>query len=190
MATAKALTSAELERVLHYIAENTNAQRNRVMLLCTVAAGMRVSEVAGLTIGDVRNADGTIRSEVFLSAERVKHNHARTVYINTRLQQELTEYIAERTWHTDTQPLFSTCRGMRRAFSANTMTQHFHYLYKHAGVKGASSHSGRKTFITSLASQGISVFVLANLVGHRSITTTQKYVTVNADMNRRAVELV
>jgi integrase/recombinase XerD len=126
----------------------------------------------------------------FLSAERVKHNHARTVYINTRLQQELTAYIAERTWHADTQPLFSTCRGVRRAFSANTMTQHFHYLYKHAGVIGASSHSGRKTFSTSLASQGISVFVLANLVGHRSITTTQKYVTVNADMNRRAVELV
>ena len=65
MATAKALTPTELEQVLHYIAQNTNAQRNRVMLLCTVAAGMRVSEVAGLTIGDVRNADGTIRSEVF-----------------------------------------------------------------------------------------------------------------------------
>ena len=38
MATAKALTPTELERVLHYIAENSNAQRNRVMLLCTVAA--------------------------------------------------------------------------------------------------------------------------------------------------------
>lgn len=57
MATAKSLTPAELERVLHYISQNTNAQRNRVMLLCTVAAGMRVSEVAGLTIGDVRNAE-------------------------------------------------------------------------------------------------------------------------------------
>ena len=96
MAAAKSLTPTELERVLRYIAENTNAHRNRVMLMCTVVAGMRVSEVAGLVIGDVRNADGTIRSEVFLSAERVKHNHARTVYINTRLQQELAEYIAHR----------------------------------------------------------------------------------------------
>ena len=110
MAAAKSLTPTELERVLRYIAENTNAHRNRVMLMCTVVAGMRVSEVAGLVIGDVRNADGTIRSEVFLSAERVKNNHARTVYINTRLQQELAEYIARRTWHTDAQPLFSTKR--------------------------------------------------------------------------------
>ncbi len=190
MATAKSLTPTELQQVLAYIAENSFAQRNRLMLMCTVAAGMRVSEVAGLLIGDVRNANGTIRSEVFLSADRVKHNHARTVYINTRLQQELGEYVAERKWHDNQQPLFSTNRGIRCAFSANTLTQHFHYLYKRAGVTGASSHSGRKTFLTSLASQGISVFVLASLAGHKSITTTQKYVTVNADLNRRAVELV
>ena len=190
MATAKSLTAIELQQVLAYIAENSFAQRNRLMLMCTVAAGMRVSEVSGLLIGDVRNADGTIRSEVFLSAERVKHNHARTVYINTRLQQELAEYVAERKWHDNSQPLFSTNRGIRCAFSANTLTQHFHYLYRRAGITGASSHSGRKTFLTSLASQGISVFVLASLAGHKSITTTQKYVTVNADLNRRAVELV
>ena len=48
MAAAKSLTPTELERVLRYIAENTNAHRNRVMLMCTVVARMRVSEVAGL----------------------------------------------------------------------------------------------------------------------------------------------
>jgi integrase/recombinase XerD len=63
-------------------------------------------------------------------------------------------------------------------------------MYQRAGIKGASSHSGRKTFITSLASQGVSVFVLAALSGHRDISTTQKYVTVHDDMKRRAVELV
>ena len=190
MATAKSLTATELEQVLQYIAQRTYAERNRLMLLLTVGAGMRVSEVAGLTIGDVSNADGTVRSEVFLSAERVKHKHARTVFLNTRLQQELTSYIATRTWHSDKQPLFSTNKGIRCAFSANTLTQHFHYIYKRAGIKNGSSHSGRKTFLTSLASQGVSVFVLAALAGHKSITTTQKYVTVNDDVKRKCVELV
>jgi integrase/recombinase XerD len=190
LATAKSLTATELEQVLQYIAQRTYAERNRLMLLLTVGAGMRVSEVAGLTIGDVSNADGTVRSEVFLSAERVKHKHARTVFLNTRLQQELTTYIATRTWHSDTQPLFSTNKGIRCAFSANTLTQHFHYIYKRAGIKNGSSHSGRKTFLTSLASQGVSVFVLAALAGHKSITTTQKYVTVNDDVKRKCVELV
>lgn len=190
LATAKSLTATELEQVLQYIAEHTYAERNKLMLLLTVGAGMRVGEVAGLTIGDVRNADNTVRSEVFLNAERVKHKHARTVFLNTRLQQEIRSYIATRTWLSDTQPLFSTNRGIRCAFSANTLTQHFHYIYKRAGIKHGSSHSGRKTFLTSLASQGVSVFVLAALAGHKSITTTQKYVTVNDDVKRKCVELV
>jgi integrase/recombinase XerD len=70
------------------------------------------------------------------------------------------------------------------------LSQHFFWLYRRAGISNASSHSGRKTFLTSLSSQGISEFVLASLSGHKSISTTQKYITVNDDMKRRAVELV
>lgn len=190
MPAAKSLTPEELERVLDYINTRPLAARNRVMLLMTVAAGLRVGEVAQLTLGDVLDANGAVRSEIYLAARRVKHGHARTVYVNTRLQQELAAYLATRT-HSDLSfPLFPKHRGPRRAFSANTLAQHFHWLYRRAGVTGASSHSGRKTFLTSLASQGVSVFVLAALAGHRSISTTQRYVTVNDDVKRRAVELV
>ena len=158
--------------------------------MMTVLAGMRVGEVAGLTIADVRNADGTVKQEIYLAAHRVKHEHARTIYISSRLQQEIADYIAPRAWICDTLPLFYTQKSMRRGFTANTMAQHFYWQYKNAGIAGASSHSGRKTFLTSLASQGISVFVLAALAGHKSIATTQRYITVNDDMKRKAVELV
>lgn len=190
MAAAKSLTADEINTVLAYTAAHAYAARNRAMFLLTAMAGLRVSEVAGLTLGDVQNADGTVRAEVFLAAHRVKHNHARTVYINSRLQQELGNYMAERSWIDSTQPLFPTHRGPRRAFTANTLAQHFYWLYRRAGVRGASSHSGRKTFLTSLASQGVSVFVLASLAGHKSIATTQRYVAVNDDVKRKAVELV
>ena len=69
------------------------------------------------------------------------------------------------------------------------MTQFFHYLYRRAGIEGASSHSGRRTFITNLASKGVGVRVLMSLAGHRNISTTQAYIDVNDDMKRRAVEL-
>jgi integrase/recombinase XerD len=190
MAAAKSLTPAELQTVLAYTATQPYAQRNRAMLMMTVAAGLRVSEVAGLTLGDVLDSKGTVRGEVFLAAHRVKHQHARTIYINSRLQQELTDYIATRTNKSPDLPLFPTHRGPRRHFSPNTLAQHFYWVYKRAGVSNASSHSGRKTFLTSLASQGVSVFVLASLAGHKSISTTQRYVTVNDDVKRRAVELV
>lgn len=190
MSTAKALTTQEIEKVYAQIDQQAYAERNRLMLTLTIAAGLRVSEVAGLCIGDIRNDDGTVRSEIYLAAHRVKHGNARTIYLNQRLQHNVATFISTRNWFNDDQPLFSTHRGPRCAFSANTLTQHFYWLYKKAGVKNASSHSGRKTFLTSLASQGISVFVLAELAGHKSIATTQRYVTVNADIKRRAVELV
>jgi integrase/recombinase XerD len=160
------------------------------MFMMTVAAGLRVSEVAGLTLGDVLDTKGAVRGEVFLAAHRVKHGHARTIYINSRLQAELADYISTRSNLDPLLPLFPTQRGPRCSFSANTLAQHFFWLYKSAGIRGASSHSGRKTFLTSLASQGVSVFVLASLAGHKSITTTQRYVTVNDDVKRKAVELV
>ena len=190
MATPKSLTAIEIDKVLAHIAQHAYAERNKLMLLFTVAAGLRVSEVASLTIGDVRNDDGTVRSEIYLASHRVKHGHARTIFLNQRLQQELNNFISTRNWLYQEQPLFSTHRGVRYAFSANTLTQHFYWLYKNAGIKNASSHSGRKTFLTSLASQGISVFVLAELAGHKSIATTQRYVTVNSEIKRRAVELI
>ena len=190
MSAAKSLTSTELEQVLDYIASKPNAARNRAMLLITVLAGLRVSEVAGLMLGDIVDERDHIRTEVFLAAHRVKHAHARTIYISTRLQLELDLYIRSRTWVDRDLPLFATNRGQRHAFSANTLTQHFYWLYKRAGISNASSHSGRKTFLTSLSSKGISVFVLASLAGHKSITTTQRYITVNDDLKRRAVELV
>jgi len=66
----------------------------------------------------------------------------------------------------------------------------FFWLYRQAGVSGASSHSGRRSFITSLASKGISVRVLASMAGHRSISTTMSYIDANDDMKRKAVELI
>ena len=188
MAQAKSLTQQDIDKVLTYIASNTNATRNRSMFLLTVLAGLRVSEVAQLTLGDVRNSDGTVKSQMFLSSDRVKHGHARTVFISTHLQHELATYLPTRSAFDDTFPLFNTLRGARKAFTASTLTQHFHYLYRRALVFGASSHSGRRTFLTTLSNSGISVFVLASLAGHKNIATTQRYVTVNDDQKRRAVD--
>ena len=190
MSQAKTLTAQELARVLDYISTRPHAARNRVMLLLTVWTGMRVGEVAALTISDVRSEAGEIKDEIYLAAERVKYRHARTVYINQRMREELAKYVNGKQWIYGDQPLFSTQQSIRKAFSRNTLAQHFHYLYRRAGVAGASSHSGRRSFITNLASKGLSVRVLASMAGHRNISTTQAYIDVNDDMKRQAVELI
>ena len=72
MATAKSLTPAELDRVLTYTATQPYAQRNRAMLMMTVAAGLRVSEVAGLTLGDVLDSTGAHNTSKFT---KINQNH-------------------------------------------------------------------------------------------------------------------
>ena len=188
MAQAKSLTPAELEHLLEFVSQRTYAMRNRLILAFGFHAGMRVGEISSLTIGDVMNPDGRVKTEVRLSAEQTKGRHPRTVFLPQRLQTELQEYLNFRQPANPVHPLFVTAG--RRAFSANVMTQHLYWLYRAAGISGASSHSGRRTFITNLASKGISVRVLASLAGHRSIAVTQKYIDVNDDMKRNAVELV
>lgn len=188
MAQAKSLTQTEITTILKHIEANTNAKRNRMMFLIGLTCGLRVSEIAGLTIGDVRNKDGTVKTQIFLSANRVKHGNARTVFVSTQLQAELKKYLDSKDWMDNNQTLFNTLRGAKKGFTASTLTQYFHYLFKRASVFGASSHSLRRTFLTNLAQGGISVFVLASLAGHKNISTTQRYVTVNDEQKRRAVD--
>jgi integrase/recombinase XerD len=188
MSQAKTLTERELKRVLNYVAVHRHAARNRAMLLAGFFAGLRVGELAKLKYGDVVAQDTTIKAEFQLATEQTKGGYARTVFVSEKLRKELANYVKTLRHRQPDQPLFRTQK--REGFTANTLCQHFHWLYRRAGIDGASSHSGRRTFITKLASKGIGVRVLASLAGHRSISTTQSYIDVNDDQKRRAVELV
>jgi integrase/recombinase XerD len=188
MSQAKTLTPVEIDQVLNYIADQSYPLRNRVMLLTGLFSGMRVGEIASLSIGDVMNVDGSVKAEVRLTAEQTKGRQPRTVFLPQKLRDELSAYLALRTDAKPEHPLFITAG--RKRFSANVMAQHFHYLFKKAGIAGASSHSMRRSFITNLATKGIGVRVLASLAGHRSIAVTQKYIDVNDEMKRNAVELI
>jgi integrase/recombinase XerD len=187
---AKTLTQQNLKQVLDYVAIHKHALRNRTMLLCTHYAGMRVGEVANLRYEDVMDTAGEIRDEIALTAEQTKGRHARTVFVNAKLKRELETYVRNHKPANSTDSLFYTQKRQSTGFTANTLAQYFHYLYKRAGIAGGSSHSGRRTFITNLAAKGVGVRVLMSLAGHRNIGTTQAYIDVNDDMKRRAVELV
>jgi len=79
MGQARTLTDKELKQVLGFVQLHRHAARNRAMLLCTHLAGVRVGEVAALRRLDVVQADGTIASEVRLTAEQTKGNQEFTL---------------------------------------------------------------------------------------------------------------
>ena len=188
MAQAKTLSAAELRQVLGYIATSTkHAARNRTMTLLTHWAGLRVGEVAALKIGDVVNTDGTIKEEVRLLPQQTKGSHARTVYLGGKIRRELAQYTATINTADKTKPLFYTQK--RSGFTANTLTQHFFHLYRAAGIEGASSHSGRRSYLTGLADKGISIHILKSLAGHRNIATTAAYLYSSPSQLKAAADL-
>ena len=144
MSKAKTLTPEELQQVLAYIAAHAYPLRNRLMLLTGIWSGMRVGEIASLRVGDVRNEDGSIRAEVRLSAEQTKGRHPRTVFLPQKLRDELAAYISLRKPTKWDHPLFVTAGG--RAFSANVLTQNFFYLFKRAGIAGATRAGHRRYY--------------------------------------------
>jgi integrase/recombinase XerD len=184
---AKTLTNVDVKRILDFITLKKHAARNRAMFLVTLYAGLRVGEVASLRYMDVLDVDNDVRDEIRLDASVTKGNEARTVFVNAKLRKELQYYISVTPYQNLADKLFYTQKN--EGFTANTLTQFFHYLYRSAHVDGATSHSGRRTFITILANKGVSVRLLASLVGHKNISTTQFYIDVNDDMKRSAVEL-
>jgi integrase/recombinase XerD len=186
---AKTLTVTELRRVIDYTATRKHSARNRALLMTTFLSGMRVGEVASLHYSDVIDAEGAVRTEIRLSAEQTKGNEARVVFVNEKLRKELEIYSRTVQFTDASRKFFYSQKRASDGFTANTLTQFFHYLYKRSGIHGASSHSGRRTFITNLASKGVGVRVLMSLSGHKNISTTQAYIDVNDDMKRKAVEL-
>ena len=190
MAQARALNTAEMEQVLAHVNAGRHAHRNRCFILLTHLAGLRVGEVASLRWLDVMTADGQIKDEVRLLPEMTKGKHARTVFISTRLRQELQQYadIYRRAAPLDC-PLFYSQKGARSGFTANSLTQTIAKLYRGAGLDGATSHSGRRTFLTNLANKGTAIHLLRTLAGHRSISTTATYLYSSPTQLKAAVEL-
>ena len=110
------------------------------------------------------------------------------MYLNQRLQKALREYGDYIRLADSQRPLFVSQKGGH--FSANTMCQLFLDIFKAIGLKDASSHSGRRTYITRLANKGVGVRLLAALAGHSHISTTQRYIDVNSDQLSEVVELL
>jgi len=65
----------------------------------------------------------------------------------------------------------------------------FNRIYKMAGIDGASSHSGRRQFVTQLADRGINARLVQVLARQKHLSTTQRYIDLNENALRNAVEL-
>jgi len=187
MKQAQVLNDRDIQRVLAAIAKRRYAERDRAIFMLSLLTGMRAGEIAALRVENVIDKEGQVRDQIQLTAAQTKGSEARTVLLNTQAQAELARYI-NRIARRGAEPLFVSNAGLQ--FTANSLVQVFGRIYRNCGLDAATSHSGRRTFLTCLAHKGVGVRVLAALAGHKNISTTQKYLDTNANILRAAVELL
>ena len=190
MKQAKLLNDAERKRLAAIIDSKRHAVRNHTAVALSFYAGLRSCEIAALRCGDVFDETGAVRDTIYLSAAQTKGAHCNTVYVNRRLATALRRYAAQYPKHVSnpTAPVMFSAKG--GAFTAQTVVNLFQRLYQAAHIAGASSHSGRRQFITELADKGVNARLIQAAARHRSLAVTMRYIDVNENRLRSAVELV
>ena len=189
MRRAKVLSDQEIKRVLAVAANSGQwSARNRCLFLLSLRAGLRAGEIAALHISDVLDENNRVLDRIVLNSEQTKGQRGRIVFLSEKLRKELEVYLSRVSYRSTDRALFVSQKG-RRGFTAHGMVMLLKRIYQAAGITGATSHSGRRSFITRLASKGIAARVLQELAGHKHLGTTQRYIDVNDDMLRKAVEV-
>jgi integrase/recombinase XerD len=192
MKQARVLSRSELKRVLAVCSAHRYGMRNKLIVLLSHYAGLRVGEISSLKWNDLLETNGSIKAVFYLSAKNTKSNEARAVHLNELLRKEIANYSKaieiEFNPSEFSNPVIASQKG--KSFSANSLCQLFGRIYSEAGIDDASSHSGRRWFITQLAHKGVSPKVIMELAGHKHLGTTQRYIDVNEGMKTAAVGLL
>jgi integrase/recombinase XerD len=133
---------------------------------------------------------GGVKDTIYLSSAQTKGSDSATVLVNTKLKRQLLKFAKQYPVHVSTRaaPLLFSAKG--GGFTAQTVVNLFKRIYKLAGIDGASSHSGRRQFVTNLADKGINARVVQALARHKHLGTTQRYIDINDNKLRAAVELL
>ncbi len=128
--------------------------------------GMRISELAELQMADV-DFDRNV-----ISIRAQNSRSARKVPLNQAAKQALNEYIEVRPRAREkTVFLTKTCRP----FLVRNIRTAIDRYFRLAGIKGAKVNDLRHTFIVEQLKAGTPLVYISQLVGHKRITTTEKY---------------
>jgi integrase/recombinase XerD len=186
---AKILSHEQIDRLLSFVSKTRQPDRNRVLVLLSLKAGLRAGEIAKLTWPMVLDPCGDIAAAIELRDHAAKKGSGRLIPIHPELSKALSSL--RQTSGTLGYVIQSERGG---AMTPVSVVNFFAIAYRATGLDGCSSHSGRRTFITRAArlvhKAGGSLRDVQLLAGHQSIVTTQRYIDGDSDAQRRLVALI
>lgn len=163
------LSSQELDRLFAC----SSPPKSRLLLMTTYSAGLRVSEVVHLKVSDIDSQRMMIRIQ---QAKGMKDRYS---ILSQTLLEELRLYwklYRPASW------LFPSQQPLK-PMQIGTAQKIYHRAKQRAGItKGLGIHTLRHCFATHLLEAGVDLRTIQTLMGHSSITTTQRYLQVRRQM--------
>ena len=145
--------------------------RDRAFLELMYASGLRISELVGIDMDDIE-----IRAR--LVKVRGKGSKERIVPFGTKAQDAIRAYLPARRTDGEEDALFVNYRGAR--ITARSVRRLFDQYVRAAALRaGLSPHTLRHSFATHLLNAGADLRGIQELLGHASLSTTQKYTHLN-----------
>jgi integrase len=186
---AKILSALDVHQLLLFASRTRNPLRNRVIVLLSAKAGLRAGEIAALTWDMLADAQGRVGRVIELRDCAAKKGSGRLIPVHPELRDALMAWqIASAN---STYVVRSERGGQMTPLSVVVW---FNRAFQKIGLKGCSSHSGRRTFITRAARlvhrAGGCLRDVQILAGHRSLKTTERYIDGDTDAQRRLVALI
>jgi site-specific recombinase XerD len=216
MAQATSFQPGQIRHLLRVTsASSRHPERDCLVLLLGVTAGMRVTEIAQIEVQDVLFPSGALRDEISLRAAITKGCRRRCIYLShakavEALDRYLDYRIARRLrttgdpgryrglepasklilthkgykFHLNTKRRVSWAGEQVEYLACDSLQSHVTKLYRDAGIRGGSSHSGRRTMASRLIAQGAPVETVQLLLGHAELYSSECGVIFSSKFQR------
>jgi len=170
-------TTLDVDYMYHLLddpGDNTlQSLRDRASFELLYSSGLRVGELVALNIGDLDFEQALVRV-------LGKGGKQRIVPVGSKALQALTAYLERRGAVERDEPLLINRRGTR--LSARTVQRNLKMKLLQLGLPTtATPHSLRHSFATHLLDGGADLRAIQDMLGHVSLSTTQKYTQVSTD---------
>jgi integrase/recombinase XerC len=180
------LTEQEYKRLLRTVQKNATKYfktRDTAIVTMFLGMGLRLSELVELDVGNINFDDGTIKVIR-------KGNHERILPANDEVMITLSRYLKTRENTTAQQSVFLSKRN-QRIDSGSVWHLVKKYLEQAQIEKDKlSPHTLRHTFATMLLKQGENILTIKELLSHKNLRTTERYLHINGEDLKLAVSKI
>ena len=161
--------------------------RDYLIFVFGINSGLRIGDILSLKLEDVKDNQGNLKD--YLTIKEQKTGKTRKVFFNKQIKEALTYYIKKTGIFNLDQYLFTNEKSKKnKPITRIRAYQLINKWCKDVGLDcKVGGHTLRKTFGYHMRMQGVSIERISNLLNHRNIKVTFRYIGINDDENKEVI---